>query len=558
VCLFRTVKKLCVVALGAMFLSCQSQVKTTTPKLLIMISVDQMRADYLTQFSTQMNFVNNELAANGISYTNMHHFHAKTTTAAGHATLATGCYPSTHGIVDNDVYVRQTGKTEYSILDTTVTFIGADSCTLQKVSAAKLQKPSIGDIVKQHDSLSKSYSVALKDRSAILMGGKKANRAFWFDAESTQMVSTDYYSELFPKWVRSYRADSIFRGELEDGWYFAKNNSSSSDIFHIDSANCDADSAAYECGTFTPWFPHTLASMSQSKKGKNPKGNFIWNTPYGDAYVLKFAEQLIENEGLGQDQHCDVLTIGLSAADVIGHQFGPNSREIADYYYRLDRYLQSFVTKLDATVGRENYTLVLTADHGVAPMPEVSVATHADAVRVEYTQFDNDIEMIDGELKQLFNLTKTTMVESSYEGIEPDFDYLNANNIDSTLYLDSLRAKLLRLSYVANVFIPSDFLEVDKNTSEYAPYFANSYDARFGYFVQLLAKPFCLVDMRTCGTTHGTPYAYDTHVPFIIYGNSIKSKSIKTKVYTVDVAPTMLGTLQIDLTGAVDGQNLLK
>jgi predicted AlkP superfamily pyrophosphatase or phosphodiesterase len=199
-----------------MLLSCGGSNKMITPKLLVVISVDQMSASYLddTEFMPR---THGSLFSTSAVFTQMHHYHARTTTAAGHATLATGCYPSTHGIVDNNVYVRSTGVTEYSILDTSIHFIGVENCNLKKVSAARLQRPTLGDIVKSKNAKSKSYSVALKDRSSILMGGKDANRAFWFDAESIRMVSSDYYNERFPDWALSFSGDSTERESLATG-----------------------------------------------------------------------------------------------------------------------------------------------------------------------------------------------------------------------------------------------------------------------------------------------------------------------------------------------------
>ena len=542
-------KKIIVLLFILVITSCSLPKTKVKSKLVVLISVDQMRGDYIERFKDQMPFVYKELYDGGLNYVNTHHFHAKTTTAAGHATLATGCLPSTHGIVDNNVYVRATRKTEYSILDTTIAFVGLDSCSLQKVSADKLKKPALGDYIKMNDSLSKSYSVALKDRSAILMGGHFANRAYWFDGQSTQMVSTNFYAEPFPEWVTSFRADQIYKSEIENGWLL---NTSLSPLHnHL----LDEDSAAYECGTFQPWFPHTLGSIDNIKESENKVGTFMWNTPYGDEFVLKFAEQLIVKNQLGADEHTDVLTIGLSAADVIGHQFGPNSLEIADYYARLDKYLEVFVTMLNEKVGKDNYILALTADHGVVPMPEFSGLTEK-AVRVESHEFDTDMLAVDQELKQLFNLTESTFLETSYAGIEPNFELLAMHQIDSFVFLEALKSKLKNLSYVDQAYIPSDFINATDNEG-YKMQFSNSYDPRFGYYVQLLCSELSLVDMRSCGTTHGTPYSYDTHVPFIIYSTSVNSEKVIKTAKTIDIAPTILGLLDIDITQKVDGQNLL-
>ena len=542
-CLFRTVKRIIYVVFATLLLSCGNSTKPKIQKLLVLISVDQMGASYLED-PTFMPITHKSLLSKSAVFTQMHHYHARTTTAAGHATLATGCYPSTHGIVDNNVYVRASGITEYSILDTAIQFVGVENCKLKKVSAARLQRPTLGDIVKSTIPKSKSYSVALKDRSSILMGGKNANRAFWFDAESTRMVSSDYYHEPFPEWARSFTGDSVERESITTGW-----------IYHTPyaKAKLDRDSVSYECGKFLPWFPHTVASLDSQYVSSDRVGNFLWNTPFGDHYVLAFAKQLIAKEALGQDEHCDVLTVGLSAADVIGHQFGPNSREIADYYYRLDTYIDDFRTYLDATVGTGNYTIAITADHGVVPMPEFSEIPNAE--RIEHKEFDDDMQHIDKELQTHFELSQPTLLASSYSGVEPNFAYLKLHTIDTTSYVTLLKEKLRALPYIAGAYSPSDYLNSDKSFP--LPHLRNSYDPRYGYFIQTIPQKGNLVDMRSCGTTHGTPYDYDTHVPFIIYGQGVSAMQSDSTVYTVDIAPTLLHLLGIDEV-TMDGVNLLK
>ena len=530
-------------------LSCGNK-KPSKPKLIILFSVDQMRADYLDSFQVQMPFVTEYFANGGSNFSNTKHYHAKTTTAAGHATISTGCYPSTHGIVNNNVYVRATDKSEYSILDTSITFIGTNAKDLTKVSAKNLKKPSIGDYIRENDSLSKSYSVALKDRASILMGGKNANRAFWFDGSTTQMISSDQYSEKFPTWVAEHSAQNVLAHRLEKGWLFDSSINKSYTI----KGDIHTDSAGYECGIFKPWFPHTVGSMDTNYIRGSAAGSYFWHTPFGDEYVLDFASKLILEERLGKDEHTDMLCLGLSAADVIGHQFGPNSYEIADYYAKLDDYLKTFVAMLDKQVGKGNYVLALTADHGVCPMPEKQIV--AGAQRIQYKQFDDDMNHIDNQLKSLFGVTKSTFKHTSYNGVEPDFEFLNSQGIDSNRYLDSLTSLLTELDYLDDVFTQSELASSTTSDREYLDYYRHSFDPRFEYYVQFLAKPYYLVDMRSCGTTHGSPWSYDTHVPFIVAGSGIKTHKDSNPHYTVDIAPTLLHLLDIDVKKEVDGESL--
>ncbi|MBT8327837.1 MAG: alkaline phosphatase family protein, partial [Bacteroidia bacterium] len=271
-------------------------------KLVVLISIDQMRGDYLDDFNSQMEYGFKELVSNGIVFNNANHNHFNTTTAAGHATIVTGFHPSLNGITGNTIYNRSTQENHYSIEDTSVTFIGVDSCFLQKVSSKRLLKPSFGDRIKASNSESKYYSIALKDRSSVLMGGKSADRAFWFNAATTTMVSTNSYKQPFPNWVKGFSASEVLKEELANGWILDKRFARLS--------STSIDSIGVEKDRFYPKFPHTLSSFDTAKVNEYKEGAFYWNTPYGDKYILEFSKQLISNEELGKDNNVDVLTIG--------------------------------------------------------------------------------------------------------------------------------------------------------------------------------------------------------------------------------------------------------
>ena len=525
-------------------LGCQSTKKPNSPKLVVLISVDQMRGDYLPTFESQMEAGLAEFYSKGLVYTNAHHKHAMTTTAAGHATIATGFYPSHNGIVNNTVYNRAAGYSHYSIIDSTVSFVGIENCELNKVSAKNLLKPSIGDILKKENKNSKSYSVALKDRASILMGGHDANRAFWFDAKSTQMVSTDYYSETFPTWVSDYKAKDVLNQSLVNGWQTEEKFEAIS--------NTSNDSFSREKGAFAPWFPHTVESLDTNRVSQNLLGNYIWVTPFGDEYVLDFAYQLITQQKLGEDTDCDVLTVGLSAADLIGHHFGPNSHEILDYYNKLDFYLDDFMNKVKEQVGKNNVLFVLTSDHGVAPFPEVVSAEGEDAKRIEAEQFDADIAKIDSTLMTVFLIESSTILKANYAGVEPHFEHLYANRIDSVEYVNALSKELKKLNYIREVISVFDILDTT-SVKPFIELYRNSYKKEYGFFIKILGKKNYLVDMRSCGTTHGSPYDYDTHVPVIFYGSGINARRVDDQINTVDIAPTIISILSHYDTSLFDG-----
>lgn len=506
-----------------------------------------MRGDYLTTFSSQLEYGLKNMSDNGLWYTNANHKHAITTTAAGHATIGTGCHPSTSGIVNNTVYNRAKGYSHYSIEDSTVRYVGIDSCQLNLVSAKLLDVPSFGDIIKEKNPKCMSYSVALKDRAAILMGGHKADRAFWFDAASTQMVSTDYYNSDFPTWAKSYTATTVVAEDIKTGWVldpkFSALESTSNDSF------------SREKGLFEPWFPHALENMDSTRVKSAKTGEFLWNSPFGDKYVLEFSKKLINEYQLGRDENCDVLTIGLSAADVIGHHFGPSSFEILDYYNKLDEYLGDFIKNVQDQVGSDNVVFVLTADHGVVDFPEVLAERGIDAKRIEQAQYENDMATIDAELQQYFNLKEATISKANYNGVEPSIAYLAEQGINLDTFCTLLQEKLKNLPYIAETYSMKE-LEGTAENKKYFSAMKNSYDPRYGYYISIVPKENYLIDMRENGTTHGTPYHYDTHVPLILLGKNITPKKDDADVGTIDIAPTLLGLLDITAAG-MDGRDLL-
>lgn len=528
--------------------ACKNEPKSSkNAKLVVLISIDQMKSEYLTRFNPQLNAGFKYLLDSAHVFGNAFHNHATTTTAAGHATLATGYFPSNNGIIDNTVYNRMLGYKHYSIEDTSVQFVGIEHCQLNKVSAKHLLKNTLGDYVKQVDELSKTYSVALKDRASILMGGKNANRAFWFDAASTQMVSTDQYEEDFPEWIKTFTGMAKMKKEIEQGWILEPSFSPLPSI--------SSDNFEREKGRFLPWFPHTMASFDTLKVSENKPGTFLWNTPYGDAFVLEFAHQLILSEQLGKDEHTDVLTIGLSAADIIGHHFGPNSYEVLDYYSKMDRYLASFIERLDNTVGKDNYIVVLTSDHGVAAMPEYLADQGVDAKRIDAVQFETDLAAINKSLKNQFSIDQDIILKADYGGIEPNFEALGFahHNTEDVLY--ELTNQLEKLDYIAGAY---NFLDVYDTlcTKAFITQIRNSHRDEFGYFIKLVPKENYLIDMGANGTTHGSPYDYDTHVPLLIKQPNTTGKKITQRVQTVDIVPTILEMLGIATQENFDGKSL--
>lgn len=534
-------------AMSILIIGCSSKISSQKPKLVVMISVDQMRADYLDIFSTQFEGGLKYLIENSIYFSNHHHNHFNTLTAPGHATMATGFNPSNNGITSNYVYDRRLKTNRYIVIDTSVRFIGINQCNLKKNSAKNLLKPTLGDIIKQQDPKSMSYSVSLKDRASILMGGHQANRAFWFDAQSTQMVSTDFYSEEFPTWAKTFTGKRIMKNELEQGWILDEEFSPA--IFP------GQDTIEEETGFFNAYFPHTREQNAIELKSTKQEGDFLWNTPFGDAFVLKFAAQLVIQQQLGLDNHTDMLNVSLSAADYIGHHFGPNSYEIQDCYQKLDRYLSSFMMLLNDQVGPENYLLALTSDHGVAPFPEIVKQQGIRAKRVTKDRYRSDIDSIDQIIQRKFKLSSPAILHANYSGIEPNFNYLRNNQLDSNRVINEILMHVKNLDYVAETYTFTDIKDSMSNKA-YIQQVRNSHRPEHGYFIKILSQENYLIDAKEHGTTHGSPYSYDTHVPLFLMGPNIIQRVDSSRTYTVDIVPTILSYLDIKTTIEFDGKPL--
>ncbi|NBV56330.1 MAG: hypothetical protein EBR72_00765 [Bacteroidetes bacterium] len=458
-------------------LSCTIKKEHQIPKLVVLISVDQMRGDYMSRYRSDFNGGLKYLAENSQSFLNTHHNHANTSTAPGHATIATGCHPSNNGITNNSIYYRNTQKSHYSILDTSINFVGITNCTLTKSSAKNLLKPSIGDIVKSYNPKSKSYSVSLKDRASILMGGHDANRAFWFDATSTQMVSTDYYAEPFPDWVKNYLGKEVMADDVAKGW-----------LLH-------------------------------------PK----IRTTY-DLYI--------------------------DAADYIGHGFGPDSYEVADYYYKLDQYLLEFINYLNKKIGQENYILTLTSDHGVAPFPELTHHHESQGERISQQKFQQDIDSIDATIQRELNLNEPSIIAASgYRGVEPNFKVISNPDIDSVKLVNHIQKHLKNLDYIQETV---SFIDINNRSCNklFIEKMRNSYNPNHGYFIKIIGKKNYLIGYKYNGTTHGSPLCYDTHVPLLFLGTNIQSRQVKDTAYTVDIAPTLLDYIGIEYDRIFDGNKL--
>ncbi|HSQ44280.1 MAG TPA: alkaline phosphatase family protein, partial [Ginsengibacter sp.] len=329
------------------------------PKLIVGLVIDQMRWDYLYRYYnlySENGF--KRLINNGFSCENTFIPYVPTYTAPGHTCIYTGSVPAIHGIVANDWYDKTAGKNMYCTDDSIVSTVGTNSLE-GKMSPRNLWVTTLGDELRLSNNFSsKVIGIAIKDRASILPAGHTANAAYWFDASVGKWITSSYYEKELPAWVIKENEKNLPDDYMSKDW-----NTLLPISRYTLSTGDDEDYEGNLPGEKTPAFPHKL---SQITKGKYEVFKY---TPFASSYTFDMAKQAVKNEGLGKGNFADMLAISISSTDYMGHTFGPNSIEAEDSYLRLDRDIADFLRYLDAQLGKGNYLLFLTADHGVVNVP---------------------------------------------------------------------------------------------------------------------------------------------------------------------------------------------
>lgn len=506
------------------------------PKLVVGIVIDQMRYEMLERYSST--FGENgfkKLQKEGFSFKNCNYNYIPTYTGPGHATIFSGQNPKKHGIISNDWYVPQTNKMVYCVEDNKVKTVGSNDKNGNR-SPRNYKSPSLGDLIKQSDK-SKSFGVSIKDRGAILPVGKNASGAFWLDSENNFVTST-YYSKTLPDWLNAFNQSDLASQYLSSTWNLSlpaeKYTSSDADL-----RACESNSMKME-----PIFPYNLDEISE-KKGPG----IIRYTPCGNSLLTDVAIELMKNEELGKDNHTDFLSISYSATDYAGHAFGPRSVEVQDMYIKLDLEIGRLINYLDSEVGEGRYTLFLTSDHGAVDCPGTK---------------NNPAEyVIRGNLKS--RLDSISMVEfggkviSKVSNFQIWFDHdlieeLNLNLDDvASITVEKLKAynggKSITKGWTRN-----DLLECSQATCEQ---FKRTYkESLSGDAFFMTAKSY-LINSNEVGTSHGTGYGYDTHVPLLIYGTNVIPGNSTENIIIQDIAPTMHELLKLNTNATFDGESRL-
>lgn len=493
------------------------------PKLVVGIVVDQMRWDYLYRFNNRYSDGGfKRMLREGFSCENTLINYTPTVTAAGHTCVYTGSVPAVHGIVGNEWFSPTLNREVYCAEDSTVNTVGSTS-NAGKMSPENMQVTTIGDELRMASNFkSKVVGVAIKDRGSILPAGHSATAAYWYDGSTGNWITSSYYMNRLPDWVENYNREKWPAQYLAQPW---------TTLFPIETyTQSAADDKAYEGAT--PVFPHDMS-------GNANKG--IAGTPYGNTMTLAFAQKAVNAYRLGNNGATDMLTVSLSSTDYVGHQYGPNSVEAEDTYLRLDKDLAAFFKFLDATVGKGQYTVFLTADHGVAHVPGFSGENKLPGGS---WSVGPDIKKINALVKERFGVEKAIIGASNYQ-LYLDHEGIEKAGKSVKEIAEVAARELLKDTALANAFPLSDLM----TTIIPAPLrnmLINGYNAKRSGDIQYIVRPGYIEGGKT-GTTHGLWYPYDAHIPLVWMGWGIHPGKSNKLTGMTDIAPTIAALLRIQM-----------
>lgn len=504
------------------------------PKLVVGIVVDQMRWDYLYRFNPLFKASGGfkRMMNEGFSCDNTLIPYTPTITACGHTCTFTGSVPAIHGITGNAWWDNLQMKSIYCSEDKTVKGVGGKTEEDGQMSPRNMLTTTICDELRLATNFkSKVIGVALKDRGSILPAGHSANAAYWYEGKSGNFITSTYYMNELPVWVNNFNNRKLVDSLYKLNWNLALPK-------EVYPQYATADVKDYEGKPFgkdAVGFPYDLSSFIGKDFSK------ISSTPFGNTLTVEMAKAAVIAENLGKGAATDFLTVSFSSPDYVGHSFGPNSMEQVDDYVRLDDELGRLFAFLDASVGKDQYTVFLTADHAVAHVPGFMKENKLPGGTLDDAGMMREMNT---KLKEQFGIDRTIVSMANYQV------YLNHPRIDSAK-LDDEAIKKWIVQYVkkndaiANAFPTADIMTTPINKT-LREMLANGYNPRRSGDIQMILKP-GYIEGGATGTTHGLWYPYDAHIPLLWYGWGIKHGKTKRETYMTDIAPTVAALLNIQM-----------
>lgn len=518
------------------------------PKLVVGIVVDQMCYEYLYRYYNK--FGDNglkRLMNDGTNCRTAMYNYVPTYTGPGHASIYTGTTPENHGIVGNDWYDRTTKTTVNCIQDNSVQTVG--SASLEGVcSPSRLKSLTITDQLKMTYPTANVISMSIKNRGAILPGGHLSDGSYWFDYSTGDFITSTFYTKELPSWVNEFNKKDFPQNYLKQTW---------NTLYDIKMyTESGVDDSPYEHllpGKTTPTFPYDLKKMSNG----TPMFDLFTCTPFANTYLTDFAIASLKNVPLGKDDQVDMLCISYSTPDIIGHEFGPQSIEIEDTYLRLDKDIEQLLQALDEQIGEGNYVLFLTADHAVVPVPQYLVDLKLPGGSVYLSA---PIKELNGKIAQKFG--DSLIVKQTNLNIYLNHEIIAAKKLNKSEITDFIKAEISTWKNVKRVYSGDELLQsgggdiwTEKVKRGYHP--KESGDVLF-----MLESGFLPHGTETPtsekGTSHGSAYAYDSHVPLLWFGKGIPKQEVFRTIEITDITPTLAHIMNLAFPSAVTGTPILE
>lgn len=521
--------------------------QSEAPKLVVGIVVDQMCYEYLYRYEERYSKKGLKLLMNkGTNCRNTNYNYVPTYTGPGHASIYSGTTPSNHGIVANDWWDRDLKRSINCVEDTTQSTVGSLS-SAGLCSPQNLKANTITDQLKLTYPDAKVISMSIKNRGAILPGGHLSDGSYWYDFSNGNFITSTFFKDELPSWVSDFNAQNQDEMYMLGTW---------NTLYPIETYTASGpDDSPYEHllpGKTTPTFPYDLKGMVESDTNVSASGLFPY-TPYANNFLTDFALAGMLNEGLGQDDQTDMLCISYSSPDMIGHAFGPYSVEIEDTYLRLDQDIERLIAALDKEVGKGEYVVFLTADHAVVPVPQLLVDHNLPG-----GYFFQDTNFV---------ILENDMVEQYGQNFVDDYDnlniYLDHDSIEISGYdyddvLDFILNRVRKWDGVKRVFTGHQLYNANVD-DPWLNMVRNGYHHAESGDIIITLEPGYLPKSKDSessrkGTSHGSAYSYDTHVPLLWYGAGIPRQEIFRPIQITDITATLTHIMYLQQVNALTGE----
>lgn len=515
------------------------QQETERPKLVVGIMVDQMRWDFLYRYYNRYlpNGGFKRMLNNGFACDNTFIPYAPTVTACGHTCVYTGSVPAVHGITGNAWWDYEKNRTVYCSEDKTVKTVGSTG-NAGEMSPRNMLTTTIGDELRLATNFrSKVIGIAIKDRGGILPAGHSANAAYWYDSKSGDWITSTYYMNELPQWVKDFNAKKQVDVFYNTGW-----NTMYPINSYVQSSKDENEFESKPFGAEQKSFPYDLKRFIGKNYGT------VSSTPYGNTLTAMMAKEAVLHEAMGKDSITDFLAVSFSSPDYVGHAFGPNSIEVEDTYLRLDKELGELFDFLDKTVGKGQYLSFITADHGVAHVPGFMNEHKLPGGAVDDNKLVSDLNKILAEKYKHNNL-----VLSAYNyQISLNHTIIDTAHLDKEDIIEDVIKFASKIEGIDRVFAIEELMEQPMN-AVVKNRLANGWHPKRSGDVQLLFAP-GWIDGGKTGTTHGLWNPYDSHIPLIWYGWNIKQGRSTEEVYMTDIAATLAALLRIQMPNGCVGK----